>query len=96
MQFESQQYDLSTTGQSDNFNLYVNSNFSLSGFNRFKGYNLNIYFSEKFVPVDGALDDQGNYTILRLSLNASLNSGNFRFWFWNYNYIELITKTKQR
>lgn len=94
VQFESQKYDLSIPGQSENFNLYVNSNFSLNFWTQSRNFNLNIYFSEYFVPVDKTLYDEGNYPIINLSLNAVLNSETFRFWFTDYRYIEATAQNQ--
>ena len=72
IEYSESSFDLSMSDQTCNFNLYVFSNFERpGGGNRpfFKNYNLNIYFSKYFTPVDNTLFNENNYPRVYINLD---------------------------
>ncbi len=98
IQFQTIDHDLSVSNQTENFNLYVYSNFSnnWSSYVYVKSYYLNIYFSSKFVPVDDILYNANNYPIVPIFLNYTSTQSQFKqnSWWggWNYTYEYYITE----
>ena len=95
IQYQTADYDLSVPNQTENFNIYVYSNFGeyWHHLEYIKNYTLNIYFSNYFVPVDDILFSENNYPSVPIYLNETLSNktfrGNFLFYgFGTYNYIE--------
>ena len=88
IQYSTDDYDLSFTNHTENFSLYVNSNFRFG----VKFYILNIYFSDNFVPVSDIEYNNNDYPIIPLSINTTLNSDSFYYYGIN-NYISLYSIT---
>ncbi|MGD1821061.1 MAG: hypothetical protein ACPKOI_14440 [Pleomorphochaeta sp.] len=94
IQYQTADYDLSVPNQTENFNIYLYSNYNYwSYYGSTKNYTLNIYFSNYFVPVDDTLFSQNNYPSVPIYLNETLSNKTFSVssWPWGsttYNYIE--------
>ncbi len=89
IQYQTEDYNLANSGQTESFNLYTYSNFSSSGWIFRKNYELNIYYSEIFHPVEDTLYDAGiaNYPNISISLNYNLSQSEFGFWIFTTKYI---------
>jgi hypothetical protein len=82
IQFETEDYDLSYSNQTDNFTLYVYSNYSKTykgDLVEYREYSLDIYFSEYFVPVDDTEYNAGNFPEVDIYLNKTLNQDTVTF-----------------
>ncbi|MGD1822413.1 MAG: hypothetical protein ACPKM0_06575 [Pleomorphochaeta sp.] len=88
IQYETEDYDLSVSNQTDDFTLYVESNFYRPR-NKYYLYDLNIYFSKYFVPVDDTEYNEGAYPEVELNLNATVSTDYFEMWtppYYSYYY----------
>jgi hypothetical protein len=105
IQFETEDFDLSISNQTENFSLYVFSNY-LSWLNNYydvneeyKEYYLDIYFSQHFVPVDDTEFSADDYPIVDIYFNKTISqettsyySFNGRRYIYNTdNYIDEVS-----
>lgn len=84
IQYQTIDNDLSVSNQTENFNLFVYSNYTNSWFNsaNTENYYLNIYHSTNFVPVDDTLYNANNYPIVPIFLNYTINQSQFTLYSW--------------
>ncbi len=84
IQYQTIDNDLSVSNQTENFNLYVYSNFAnyWQYSTSTQDYYLNIYHSSNFVPVDDTLYNANNYPIVPIFLNYTITQNQFRLYSW--------------
>lgn len=85
IQYQTIDNDLSVSNQTENFNLYVYSNFTDYWYynTSTQNYYLNIYYSSNFVPVDDILYNANNYPIVPIFLNYTISQNQFLIYYWS-------------
>ncbi len=84
IQYQTIDNDLSVSNQTENFNLFVYSNFTNYWYysTSTQNYYLNIYHSSNFVPVDDTLYNANNYPIVPIFLNYTISQNQFLIYSW--------------
>lgn len=77
IQYQTEDFDLSSAGQTETFTISLYSNFSYSNkgyYSSSKVYDIYIYHSNEFVPTDDTLYDENDYPEVDISMNYNLNN----------------------
>ncbi len=92
IQYETYDYDLSLSNTSENFSLYVLSNFS-SGhwkWTDFEYYYLTITFSNNFVPVEDSEFDNEEYPLVYINFIDNLNTSTYNYFSYGWGVGKYI------